>query len=331
MPTISIQKREDVIDLFRKGNSKKKISNMLNISRGSVQCIVKKFERTGNIKNLPKTGRPKKYSTIDTRRLIIMSKCNPFHSSAELNANWKSSKDVSNRTVRRILCKYGLYGRISCKKPMLNNIQKRTRYRWCILHRSWTINEWKFVIFSDEVKFDLYPNRKRIVRRFKNTRFDHKNISPSMKFGYRSVMFWGAIKYDGTMALVEVDGILNSIKYQELLMIHLLPAYEHDKIFQQDGASCHRSKSTMEFLANQNIQILEKWPSQSPDINIIENIWSILKTNVFRRQPKSIDDIKRFCQEEWNLLSPEYIKSLYHSIPRRLNQIIKVKGLNTKY
>jgi transposase len=59
------------------------------------------------------------------------------------------------------------------------------------------------------------------------------------------------------------------------------------------------------------------WPPQSPDLNIIENVWRILKirlqtrvTRIHNRQ-ELIDAV----QEIWQSLTPMYIKSLYNSLP----------------
>ncbi|PKY58010.1 hypothetical protein RhiirA4_549895 [Rhizophagus irregularis] len=42
------------------------------------------------------------------------------------------------------------------------------------------------------------------------------------------------------------------------------------------------------------------WLSNSPDLNSIENLWSIVKCNVEKCMPQNIDELKQFMAEEWN-------------------------------
>ena len=53
--------------------------------------------------------------------------------------------------------------------------------------------------------------------------------------------------------------------------------------FQQDNAPCHTSKIVSEFFRSSNLEKIP-WPASSPDLNIIENVWSVLKSKL-RRMP----------------------------------------------
>ena len=71
-----------------------------------------------------------------------------------------------------------------------------------------------------------------------------------------------------------------------------------------------------------------EWPAQSPDLNIIENIWLYMK----RELQKSVVDIttKNDLLREIHSVSRnielDYVRNLYQSIPDHLDNVIKMKG-----
>jgi hypothetical protein len=84
--------------------------------------------------------------------------------------------------------------------------------------------------------------------------------------------------------------------------------------------------------ADNSIPILP-WPAQSPDINVIENVWRVLKIHIKRRVNyiKIKADLERVVTEVWTSLPLHYIQSLYQSLPKRIKAVIKAKGNITKY
>ena len=104
--------------------------------------------------------------------------------------------------------------------------------------------------------------------------------------------------------------------------------YDHDFVLIHDGASCHRSHSTQIYLERNKICYICDWPLQSPDFNVIETIWSLLKASISTRFPKTSDELWKDAKEELYRIDDTYIT---HIIQRQLDTVIKMKGHNSKY
>jgi transposase len=81
-------------------------------------------------------------------------------------------------------------------------------------------------------------------------------------------------------------------------------------------------------------------PAYSPDLNPIENVWSLLKDRLNKRPYSSlgigrginsINTFKRAIKEEWSKIPQESIDNCILSMPRRYEAVIKAKGWYTKY
>src|SRR2546423_1912255 len=75
------------------------------------------------------------------------------------------------------------------------------------------------------------------------------------------------------------------------------------------------------------------WPSQSPDLNPIEHLWSELGRQIRKRPQaiKNITELETALQEEWGKISMNQIISLIESMPRRIEAVITSNGWPTKY
>ena len=80
-----------------------------------------------------------------------------------------------------------------------------------------------------------------------------------------------------------------------------------------------------------NVPKVIDWPSNSPDLNPIENLWNIVKRNVEKRMPKNCDELTEFMVEEWNSIPKTMLINLVNSMRDRCRLVIEKNGNRIPY
>ncbi len=156
-----------------------------------------------------------------------------------------------------------------------------------------------------------------------------------MKHGGGNIMLWGCFYAKGPGRLICVKERMNGAMYREILSENLLPSARALKmkrgwVFQHDNDPKHTARVTKEWLRKKHFKVLE-WPSQSPDLNPIENLWRELKVRVAQRQPQNITALEEICMEEWAKIPATVCENLVKTYRKRLTSVIANKGYITKY
>ena len=115
-----------------------------------------------------------------------------------------------------------------------------------------------------------------------------------------SVMIWSCVTWHGVGNLCKVNGNINAVKYQEILENNLWPVLTRHFLnrpyrFQDDNAPVHRARIIEEYKRNNHINCIT-WPAQSPDLNIIENIWLRIKRELQNTAQTSTPQMNFFMQ-----------------------------------
>ena len=136
---------------------------------------------------------------------------------------------------------------------------------------------------------------------------------------------------------VRDDVKINAASYCDLLDEVLVPWLDNQTlalckklVFMQDNAPAHSARVMKQYLADLGIEDknLMIWPPNSPDLNPIENFWSIIKHKIYTNnaQFSSKQGLWEAIERALKSVDVQTIKNLTESINNCIFDVIKCQG-----
>jgi hypothetical protein len=187
----------------------------------------------------------------------------------------------------------------------------------------------------------LFPTSGKVyvyILRTSKEAYNPERLLPRVKQEGGSVMVWAAIS-SYNILLVPLfpfmAKLLKGVRYMERLGDQVHPMIQmlfpnNDAVFQDDNVPVHIAGTVQLWFQKHEGKLQHlPGPAQSPDLNIIQPLWSVLEIRVRNRFPppafvKQFEDV---LQEEWYNILLEAVQNLYESIPRRIVVLLKANGV----
>ena len=244
---------------------------------------------------------------------------------------------VSHSTVNSWLKKIFKSPIKATKTFLLRNKDKKRRIEFAKMILEKKISG-RNIFFTDEKRFILNPplnrqtNQIRVDEKglieFKSGKGElyEKIAKPLPKF-QKGIMVAGGLSYKGVGKLIFITGTQTSFSYRQTLEYFKEDIERIDKnlFFQQDNATCHVGKSSMNFIKNNFENSLDFWPPNSPDLSPIEELWAIVEDQLSKYTFNSIEEMSKKLQYIWNRIPKLICRHLIDSFDKKI-QLIKDNG-----
>ena len=305
--------------------STKEIAEKLGVSVSTVYLVKSRKSRDVGLGHGSGGGRPRKFTKSTMRCVTQQIRRKPYLSLRTL-AQIAPGKP-SYETVRRNL-KEMKYSKIyPTNSPMVSEKNRQSRIQWAKKHK-YPKSSWFKTVFIDEMSIWLSRGRIQMW-----TKSGKKRVAPTTKHAPK-INVWAGFSSMGTFPLCVFTTNMDSLKFIEILEGHLL---EQAKVFHQDDWRLvmdndpkHTSKIVRAFI-DKNVPMQLPWPSQSPDLNPIENLFAWVKRELIKKGPRTISELKRMLEDTWSGISSEFLQPYCQSMPERCKMVIASEGFPINY
>lgn len=305
--------------------------------RKTILTRVRNFRVTSSAMKKPPPGRPRSVRTPQNVQLLQQAVTRSPRRPARRHA---ASLGISDRTVRRILHQdlhFHPYKIMVVQE--LSERDRASRIASCHAILENVPNN-AVVLSSDEAHFHLsgYVNKQNFRYRAENNpRQLHERPLHS-----QHVTVWCAVADFGIIGpyFFEEEGrtvTVTSQRYVHMLNNFLKPKPNEigNRVvwYQQDGATAHTARQSMEVLRQMfpgrliSLRGNMPWPARSPDLAACDFfLWGYLKSKVYKNKPRTTDELKAAIRHEIAEIPQEMTTRVMHNFRVRLQSCIDNDG-----
>jgi hypothetical protein len=217
MKPISRKKEVGIVALLIKGKSTREIAKPLGFSQSTVNRVKKKH--CSSIELL-QWGRREILTDLKKRLAVYLVTVGGLETTVEATKVLRADREVGfgNNTLQNALRDVELRAFEKIPRPCLSQRNVQARLCFAIIHKDWTVEDWKRVVFSDETKINRF-NADRRSWYWVNDKESLLDcvVKQTIKHGRGSVMLWNCMASRGLRDLQRVEERFNAKDYIALL------------------------------------------------------------------------------------------------------------------
>ncbi|GFT58957.1 uncharacterized protein TNCV_185751 [Trichonephila clavipes] len=154
-----------VIGRLESGQTQRSVADAVGVARNVVASLWNRIQETGNVRRRPGAGRPRTNTSTDDRYIQLTARRNRTENARQLQRQFllATGRRVFSQTIRNRLHEGGLYARRPMVCIPLTPRHRAAQRRWAAEHRDWEQHDWSQVLFTDESRFSLECDTRRVL------------------------------------------------------------------------------------------------------------------------------------------------------------------------
>ena len=353
-----------LIDLWSKLHSITAVAKRLHMSKSVVSRWVERFRTEKTVQAMKPTGRPRALTPEAAARamqLLIEHHCTLQQAAQQLCEEGYTTTTVAPSTISKAAKEHAesagqpIYAARGKPRQSLREANKATRVAFAKKHLK---TDFRCFMFTDRKKFLLrHPgwSLSPVEWRKKGEKRSAPTVTNPVAVNlYLGITYWGMTKpilVAGTKNKKrthynlkgELGRNITGSEYNRDVLPWLLREgvrlFQKGNItfwvFQQDNDPSHsKAKLIIKEFSKQFggvVRLMSAWPSNSPDLNPIENLWAIVDRAVKRHKVFTVEEFKAAVQEELTKVPLHQLRALIDSMHERLQKVIAAGGERISY
>ncbi|GFY10662.1 uncharacterized protein TNCV_2194831 [Trichonephila clavipes] len=336
-----------IVGMLKSSRSQTEVSRILNVGQSVISRLWQMFQRTRDVTRQPVSGRPRLTAPHQDRYLVISARRQRGSTARALGSALTVAtgirilrQTVFMRLNHASLCQV-IYSQFGLAIHQNDHQARRRFVEWAQNEIAVVPDFHKRILFSDEAHFWLNGNvNKQNCRIWSEA---NPQVYVETPLHPEKLTVWCALWAGGIIGpyfFKNNEGhnvTVNGDRYRALITIFFIPELNNHDVqelwFQQDGATCHTARATIDLLNDTfGDRLISRfgpvnWPPRSCDLTPLDYfLWGYVKSLVYADKPQTLDHLEDNIRRVIADIRPQMLEKVIENWTSRLDYIRASRG-----